>query len=58
MYGVMPWVGDRLGLGAGSGRNDILRVAEQVLDLQRERWAQARVVSEAEMAEIAQNLKA
>ena len=37
MYGVMPWVGDCLGLGAGSGRNDILRVAEQVLDLQSER---------------------
>lgn len=42
MYGIMPWEGDSLSLVTGSGRNDILRIAKQVLHLQRERQAQDR----------------
>ena len=42
MYGVMPWIGNRLGRGSCGGRNDILGVAKQVLDLQRGRWAWGR----------------
>ena len=37
VYGVMPWESNSLRtLVAGSGRNDILRVAKQVLHLQLE----------------------